>query len=114
MASPLPSTVGSAWPSSGEHLDDVVTALIDAVVVVDERAEGAVTVRVRPVGSLLLDGSPSLGSVVEVVSADRQFIVTSVSSELFRLGLRAAAGAAPGPGLPALARRPPRRGRPGP
>ena len=31
-----------------EHLDDVATALIDAVLVVDERAEGAVTVRVRP------------------------------------------------------------------
>ncbi len=73
-----------------EHLDDVVTALVDAVLVVDERTEGTVTVRVRPVGSLLLDGSPSLGSVVEVVSADRQFIVTSVSSELYRLGLRAA------------------------
>ena len=73
-----------------EHLDDVVTALVDAAIVVNDRAEGAVTVRVRPVGSLLLDGSPSLGSVVEVVSADRQFIVTSVSSELFRLGLRAA------------------------
>jgi glutamate dehydrogenase len=55
---------------------------------VDQRQAGDVLVELSKPGSLLLDGLTSEGSVVEILSDDRRFIVTSVSEELFRLGYR--------------------------
>ncbi|MDQ6725095.1 MAG: NAD-glutamate dehydrogenase [Actinomycetota bacterium] len=65
----------------------VAASLADVFAFVDARAPDAIAVRVvePPVA---LDGWPATGSVVEVGCEDRQFIVTTVTGRLHRLGHR--------------------------
>jgi len=62
-------------------------ALADSFGFVDTRAPAAVRVRVYE-PQVALDGGRPAGSVVEVSCEDRQFIVSSVTEELRRLGHR--------------------------
>jgi glutamate dehydrogenase len=69
------------------HADPAATAdaVIDSFRFVDTRAPREVRVRVYD-PDVALDGRHPLGSVVEVSCEDRQFIVSSVTEELRRLG----------------------------
>lgn len=66
----------------------LVETLVDLYRRMDARRSSDVAVALQPPGSTLLDGTSSDGSVVELLCEDRQFIVTSVSEELYRLGYR--------------------------
>ncbi len=71
-----------------ERADQLAKALVELFARVDGRKPGEVLVSLRDPGFVLLDGSRAEGSVLEVLSDDRPFIVTSVTEELFRLGYR--------------------------
>ncbi|HWC10854.1 MAG TPA: NAD-glutamate dehydrogenase domain-containing protein [Acidimicrobiales bacterium] len=76
-----------ASPHQLEAAEPVATAaaLTDAFSFVDGRRPGTVAVRVAD-PEVAPDGWHPEGSVLEVTSEDRQFIVTSVDEELHRLG----------------------------
>jgi glutamate dehydrogenase len=62
-------------------------ALADSFAFVDARAPGDVRIRVID-PAVALDGGCPAGTVVEVSCEDRQFIVTTVTEELHRLGYK--------------------------
>jgi len=70
-----------------DSADTVATAaaLTDAFAFVDNRRPGEIGVRVID-PDVTLDGRVPTGTVVDVISEDRQFIVASVKEELHRLG----------------------------
>jgi glutamate dehydrogenase len=75
-----------------EHLrgtdpDAAATPLVDALGFLDGVRPGQMQVRVSNPAAAL-DGGPVPGSVVEVASEDRPFLVTTVQEELRRLGYR--------------------------
>ena len=76
-----PAQLAAADPAA------LAAAVADSFVFVDTRAPGAVRVRVYD-PEVALDGGRPAGSVVEVSCEDRQFIVSSVTEELRRLGHR--------------------------
>ncbi|HEX2048511.1 MAG TPA: NAD-glutamate dehydrogenase domain-containing protein [Acidimicrobiales bacterium] len=65
----------------------VAAALTDSFGFVDTRPPGTIRIRVFD-PEAALDGAPRRGSVVEVSCEDREFIVSSVTEELRRLGHR--------------------------
>ncbi|MDQ6797546.1 MAG: NAD-glutamate dehydrogenase [Actinomycetota bacterium] len=70
-----------------DRADAIATAaaLADAFAFVDNRRPGEIAVRVVD-PDVTLDGGIPTGTVVDVISDDRQFIVASVKEELHRLG----------------------------
>ncbi|MDQ2826280.1 MAG: NAD-glutamate dehydrogenase, partial [Actinomycetota bacterium] len=74
-------------PLDTADADLVAAAVADVFAFVDDRAPAAIAVRViEP--AVTLDGWTPTGSVVEVGCEDREFIVTTVTGRLHRLGHR--------------------------
>jgi len=69
----------------GAETEATAAALADAFAFVDNRRPGEIGVRVVD-PDVTLDGRVPTGTVVDVISEDRQFIVASVKEELHRLG----------------------------
>jgi glutamate dehydrogenase len=78
---------GAAVPA-GAAAAALAAALVDAFAFVDIRRPGEIAIRVLPPDAVVLDGDRAPGTVIEVACEDRDFIITSLTEELHRLGHR--------------------------
>ncbi len=81
-----PAGGAAAGATAGEEA--LVSAMVDAFAFVDGRGDGEIAARVLPADAVALDGGRAPGTVVQLACEDRDFIVTSLSEELRRLGQR--------------------------